>query len=136
MCILVFTWNAWKLGFHFAVPKSSQHAREESYVILFLLLETQPNESLQDLKGSGCGACCASWCCACCELVQTHRELDYIQLSQKEQLGYQQQPGKSKSPVKRPLFYYIEKIGAESCYRSRDTRENLQDVSTFTCLQS
>ncbi|KAH8593319.1 PLAC8 family-domain-containing protein [Bisporella sp. PMI_857] len=49
-----------------------------------------------NLEGSGCGACCASFCCSCCELVQTSKELDYIALSQGKSLppqGYQSHPG-------------------------------------------
>ncbi|TVY75588.1 Plant cadmium resistance-like protein [Lachnellula suecica] len=35
-----------------------------------------------DLEGSGCGACCTSFWCGCCEAIQTSKQLDYEQVSQ------------------------------------------------------
>ncbi|TGO88157.1 hypothetical protein BPOR_0180g00120 [Botrytis porri] len=51
------------------------------------------------LEGSGCGACMASYCCPCCELMQTSKELDYILLEKNAGAqGYQPQPGMVAGP--------------------------------------
>jgi len=34
-----------------------------------------------DLEGSGCGECCTAFCCSCCEVAQTAKELDYLQMA-------------------------------------------------------
>ncbi|KAH8587317.1 PLAC8 family-domain-containing protein [Bisporella sp. PMI_857] len=49
-----------------------------------------------NLAGSGCSACCASFCCSPCELIQTSKELDYIASSHGENVppeGYQTHSG-------------------------------------------
>ncbi|KAH8674670.1 PLAC8 family-domain-containing protein, partial [Tricladium varicosporioides] len=52
------------------------------------LLDRQEMRQKYDLQGSSCGACCTSFCCSCCEAIQTSKELDYLQISQTDG-GYQ-----------------------------------------------
>jgi hypothetical protein len=54
-----------------------------------------------DLDGNACGNCMGSWCCYCCELTQTSKELDYIQLSQGNAAsGYKANEGMVAHPPK------------------------------------
>ncbi|ESZ96211.1 hypothetical protein SBOR_3369 [Sclerotinia borealis F-4128] len=51
------------------------------------------------LEGNVCTGCMGSCCCACCELMQTSKELDYILLEKNAGAnGYQPQPGMVAGP--------------------------------------
>lgn len=53
----------------------------------------------QGLEGNACTGCMGSCCCACCELMQTSKELDYILLEKNAGAkGYQPQPGMVADP--------------------------------------
>ncbi|KAF7899101.1 uncharacterized protein EAF01_008314 [Botrytis porri] len=63
------------------------------------MLDRQNMQQKHGLEGSGCGACMASYCCPCCELMQTSKELDYILLEKNAGAqGYQPQPGMVAGP--------------------------------------
>ncbi|CAG8952178.1 hypothetical protein HYFRA_00000917 [Hymenoscyphus fraxineus] len=46
------------------------------------MIDRQDMNDKYDLEGSSLGACCTAFCCACCEAIQTKKELDYRELNQ------------------------------------------------------
>jgi hypothetical protein len=56
-----------------------------------------------DLQGDSFTNCLSSCCCPCCEMMQTSKELDYIEVNQNPNaappaVGYQQNPGMVAAP--------------------------------------
>ncbi|KAA8573684.1 hypothetical protein EYC84_005260 [Monilinia fructicola] len=68
------------------------------------MLDRQKMQKQHDLEGNACTGCMGSCCCACCELMQTSKELDYILLEKNAGTkGYQPQPGMVAGP--QPVAY-------------------------------
>ncbi len=42
------------------------------------------------IEGSGGSDFCISWCCACCGLIQEHKELEAVEKAQQQGMGVQQ----------------------------------------------
>ncbi|KAF5876098.1 putative plac8 family protein [Botrytis fragariae] len=63
------------------------------------MLDRQKMQKQHGLEGNACTGCMGSCCCACCELMQTSKELDYILLEKNAGAnGYQPQPGMVAGP--------------------------------------
>ncbi|PMD60264.1 uncharacterized protein K444DRAFT_528752 [Hyaloscypha bicolor E] len=54
------------------------------------IIDRKDMQKKHKLEGGTCGLCCTPLLCQCCELIQTGKELDYIQ--QLESVGYRAQP--------------------------------------------
>ncbi|TEY81545.1 hypothetical protein BOTCAL_0033g00260 [Botryotinia calthae] len=86
------TCNGWCCGWY-------SLATIGGFSFILQMLDRQKMQQQHGLEGNACTGCMGSCCCACCELMQTSKELDYILLEKNAGAkGYQPQPGMVADP--------------------------------------